>query len=197
MQKLAARTEVGISYKDYGTILGEANYNVKPYLKNPDSNNNPKLKEVIQKTWTHYLMAHQTWEYQFARYSQSNTPHAFDRNSYIKTDAQAIDLLIKNYPEVSQKIRNGRFLDVSDALAVIWHAASIELNFAVKLLALQENKQQPKPSESAKSVESTKSTETIETKLDRIEQLKAKNKITDKEYRQMRKDILSEATKSK
>ena len=55
MQKLAARTEVGISYKDYATILGEANYKVKPYLQNPDSNKNPKLKEAIDKIWVHYL----------------------------------------------------------------------------------------------------------------------------------------------
>lgn len=196
MQKLGARTEVGISYKDYLPALGEANYKVKPYLENPDSNKNPKLKESIQKTWFHYLMANQVWEYQFARY-RSNTPNLFDRKSYIKTDAQTIDLLIKNYPEVSQKIRDGRFLAVSDALAVIWQAASTELNHAVKLLALQDNKQPIKPSESAKSVESTKSTGNIEARLDQVEQLRAKGKITDKEYKQMRKDILSEATKSK
>ena len=193
MQKLAARTEVGISYKDYATILGEANYKVKPYLQNPDSNKNPKLKEAIDKIWVHYLTANQIWEYQFARGHSSNTPNLLDRRSYIKTDAQFIDLLIKSYPEISQKIQDGRFLAFSDALAIVWQAASNDLKYAVKLLSLQENKQPIKPSESA----STKSTGNVESKLDQIEQLKAKGKITDKEYKQMRKEILSEATKSK
>jgi hypothetical protein len=192
MKKIGARVDIGISYKDYTAVLGEANYKIKPYLNEQDSNKNLKLKESIQKTWVHYVTANQVWEYQFVR-GHSSTPSLLDRNSYIKTDAQFIDLLIKSYPEVSQKIQDGRFLAFSDALVVIWKAAATELNFAVKLLALQENKQQTKPSESAP----TKSTGNIESKLDQIEQLKVKGKITDKEYKQMRKEILSETTKSK
>jgi hypothetical protein len=190
IQKVNARTEVGISYKDYAAVLGEANYKVKPYLESSDSTKNPKLKEVIKKIWVHYLTASQVWEYQFAR-GRSSTPSLLDRNSYIKTDSQFIDLLIKSYPDISRKIEDGRFLAFSDALAIIWQAASTELKYAVKLLSLEENKQLTKPSESAKPVGS------IESRLDQIDQLKAKGKITDKEYKQMRKEILSEATKSK
>src|SRR5208337_2822588 len=113
-------------------------------------------------------MANQVWEYQFSRYSMSNTPDTFDRQSYIKSDAQTIDLLIKNYPEVCQKIRDGRFLNVSDALAVIWQNASTELNYAVKLFALEENNKPTKSLESTKSVESMKSTGNIEARLDKI-----------------------------
>jgi hypothetical protein len=193
LQKIGARVEVGISYKDYAAVLGEANYKIKPYLNDQNSNKNLKLKEAIQKTWVHYLTANQVWEYQFARGHSSNTPNLLDRKSYIKTDAQFIDTLIKTYPEISQKIQDGRFLSFSDALAVVWQAASTELKYAVKLLALQDNKQPTNPSASV----STKSTGNIESKLDQIEQLKAKGKITDKEYNQMRKEILSEATKSK
>lgn len=193
LQKLNARSETGISYKDYTPALGEANYKVKPYLESSDSNKNPKLKEEIRKTWVHYLAANEVLKYKFTRYSMSNTPDSFDRNSYIKTDGQMINELVKLYPEMSSKIRDGRFLDVSDAIVVIWKSASTELNFATKLLSLEENKKPIKPM----SEESTKPTGSIEARLDQIEQLKSKGKITDKEYKQMRKEILSEATKSK
>ncbi len=197
MQKVSSRNEIGISYKDYTVLLGEANYKVKPYLVNSDSDKNSKLKEAIQKAWYHYLKANQLWEYQFARQNDRITYMALDKKSNINRDAQVIDELIKLYPEMSSKIRDGRYIMMPDALSVIWRAATNELNFAVKLLALEENKKPTKPSESTKSVESTKSTGNIEARLDQIDQLKDKGKITDKEYRQLRKDILSEATKSK
>jgi hypothetical protein len=138
MQKLGARTEVGISYKDYGPALGEANYKVKTYLENPESDKNPKLKGSIKKSWLCYLAVNQVWEYQFAR-GQSSTPNLLDRQSYLKTDAPFIDLLIKYHPEISQKIQDGRFLAFSDAIAVIWKEASQEVQFASKLLSIQDS----------------------------------------------------------
>jgi hypothetical protein len=189
MQKLSSRCETGISYKDYSAAVGEANFNVKSYLENPESGKNPNLKESIQKTWGHFLMAKEAWDLRFARVGMAVIPELLTPGKGFtgQSDKEVMSKLISIYPELSQKLIDGNSLALTDVVQVAWSYAAKELNFASRLLALQPEKKQP--------ANFSPATESMESKLDQIEQLKTKGKITDKEYRVMRKRILSEATK--
>jgi hypothetical protein len=189
LQKLSSRCETGISYKDYSAAVGKTNFNVKSYLENPESNKNPKLKESIQKTWGHFLMAKEAWDLRFARVGVAVIPELLTPGKGFtgQSDAEAMSKLISIYPELSQKRLSGGSLALTDVVQVAWSYGAKELNFASRLLALQPEKKQPAKPPAAM--------ESMEFKLDQIEQLKTKGKITDKEYKEMRKKILSEAIK--
>lgn len=190
LQKLSSRCETGISYRDYSSALGETNFNVKSYLENPESDKNPKLKECLRKTWVHFLTAKEVWDLRFARVGMAVIPELLTPGKGFtgESDKVAMSQLISTYPELSQKVSDG-YLALTDVVQIAWSSAAKELSFASRLLALQpENKQPANPPAATKSMES---------KLDQIDQLKAKGKITDAEYKRMRKEILSEATKSK
>ncbi len=191
LQKLASRCDTGISYKDYSTVVGETNFKVKSYLENPESDKNPKLKESIKKTWGHFLMAKEAWGLRFARVGVAVIPELLTPGKGFtgESDKATMSQLISTYPELSQKRLSGGSLALTDVVPVAWSYAAKELSFASRLLALQPEKKQP--------IKPSAVTESMESKLDQIEELKTKNKITDKEYRQMRKDILSEVTKTK
>lgn len=189
LQKLSSRCDMGISYKDYSPALGEANLKVKSYLENPESNKNPKLKESIQKTWGHFLMAKEAWDLRFARVGVAVIPELLTPGKGLtgESDKVVMSKLISSYPELSQKLIDGKSLALTDVVQVAWTYAAKELNFASRLLALQPKKKQPAMPPVA--------VESMESKLDQIDQLKAKGKITDKEYKEMRKKILSQAVK--
>jgi hypothetical protein len=191
LQKLSSRCETGISYKDYSAAVGEANFKVKSYLENPESGKNPKLKESIQKTWGHFLMAKEAWGLRFARVGVAVIPELLTPGKGFtgESDKATMSQLISAYPELSQKRLAGGSLALTDVVPIAWSYAAKELSFASRLLALQPENKQP--------VNPPTATESMESKLDQIDQLKAKGKITDAEYKRMRKEILSEATKSK
>jgi len=190
LQKLSSRCETGISFKEYSAAVGEANFQIKSYLDNPESSKNPKLKESIKKTWGHFLMAKEAWNLRFARVGVAVIPELLTPGKGLtgESDKAAISQLISAYPELSQKRLAGGSLALTDVVPVAWSYATKELSFASRLLALQP--------ESKQVVKVPSATEGMEAKLDQIEQLKAKGKITDKEYKQMRKEILAEATKT-
>jgi hypothetical protein len=191
LQKLSSRCETGISYKEYSAAVGEANFKVKSYLENPESGKNPKLKESVQKTWGHFLMAKEVWNLRFARVGVAVIPELLTPGKGFtgESDKATMAQLISAYPELSQKRLSGGSLALTDVVPVAWSYAAKELSFASRLLALQPEKKQP--------VNPPAATGSIESKLDKIDQLKAKGKITDKEHKEMRKEILSEATRSK
>jgi|GEM_PF-1303315 hypothetical protein len=185
LQKLSSRCEMGISYRDYSPALGETNFKVKPYLENPESGKNPKLKESIGKTWGYFLMAKTVWDLRFARAGTAVVPELLTPGKGLtgEIDKGLMSQFISDYPELSQKVLSGGSLALTDVVQMAWSYAAKELSFASRLLALQpENKQPVNPPSAMQSMES---------KLDQIDQLKAKGKITDAEYKQMRKEILA------
>jgi hypothetical protein len=64
LQKLQARVESGISYRDYGLALGDARFDVNLFLQSPQAKNE-KLKASIRRAMEHYQMARTVWQVKF------------------------------------------------------------------------------------------------------------------------------------
>jgi hypothetical protein len=65
LKKLEARTQSGISYRDYGPALGETKFAVNMYLESPDRDKNPQLAAYVDQTMTTYTAAGMIWDLKF------------------------------------------------------------------------------------------------------------------------------------
>ena len=61
LQKLQARVEAGISYRDYAPALGDALFEVKLFLRNPEAKTKPELAAAISKAMGYYQTAGEIW----------------------------------------------------------------------------------------------------------------------------------------
>lgn len=121
LQKLQARVEAGISYRDYAPALGDALFEVKLFLASPEAKTKPALASAVSKTMEHYLIARQIWEFDTYRYSA--TPE--NKN-----------LVKKIYPELSDKVDRDAFtFVVKEAVQMSLKRAQDELEKATALLS--------------------------------------------------------------
>lgn len=61
LKRLEARTQVGISYREYGPALGEAKAEVNLFLESPEAAKMPELTTSISKAMNHYKTAMKVW----------------------------------------------------------------------------------------------------------------------------------------
>jgi hypothetical protein len=137
LQKLVARTETGISPRDYTPLLGEANTIIKPYLNNPEADKNPRLKESIKKTWHHFLTVKDIWDMQREMIGWGSPNWITPGQGAPGISNKFITILVTDYPELSQKRSSDGSLRYDDAVGMAWTYADRELNFAIKLQSLQ------------------------------------------------------------
>ena len=134
LKKLEARTEVGISYQDYISALGETKFPVNIYLESKESVNNSQLKYAIVKAMRCYDDAKTYWKY------------VFDADGIIGMWPDTL----KKYPEAKEPIKAGgasvnkwpfgRRLMVKALLPIVWKHASQELTKATELMSKSEIK---------------------------------------------------------
>lgn len=148
LKKLQARTETGISFKDYGPALGDAKVEVNMFLESAEAKQKPRLKEIFTKTMKHYEEAGNVWRYQFAGRGAPACMVTPD-------DSAMIDQILRYYPSVRTKVESldtyesvtfddamrGKKRPVHrdrlrylDAIKAIWQEASNELQKAGPLL---------------------------------------------------------------
>lgn len=61
MKKLEAKTEVGINYRDYSTIVGEAWGDVKLFIDSPEGKAVPELSDLLASAVSKYKLALDVW----------------------------------------------------------------------------------------------------------------------------------------
>jgi hypothetical protein len=61
LQKLQARVESGISYRDYAPALGDALFEVKLFLRSPEAKTKPELAAAVSKAMEYYQTAGEMW----------------------------------------------------------------------------------------------------------------------------------------
>jgi hypothetical protein len=122
LQKLQARIESGISYRDYAPALGDARFEVNLFLQSPQAKSKQNLAVAIKSAMNHYQNAKETWGIKVST--------GYD---YITIDLQQAlaDSLFKDYPE----IRTGYEFQVDKAVQIIWTKANKELEKAMALLS--------------------------------------------------------------
>ena len=62
LKKVEARTEVGVSRRDYPEVIAEAKVAVNLFIESPESKSVPDLTESLEKAMKHYSDAKNLWD---------------------------------------------------------------------------------------------------------------------------------------
>lgn len=148
LKKLEARTQTGISYRDYGPALGDAKVEVNMFSESQEAKEKPRLKEIFNRTMRHYEEAGNVWSYQFAGRGAPLYMVSPD-------DSAMINQILRSYPSIRSKIESMEFnepasyddfkrgirrktyrerLSYSETIKAIWLEASNELKKAGPLI---------------------------------------------------------------
>jgi hypothetical protein len=66
MKKLQARCQVGVSYRDYSSVLVEAKLPLNLFLGSPEAAEKQDLAIALQRVMAHYEYAGRVWSWKFA-----------------------------------------------------------------------------------------------------------------------------------
>lgn len=131
--RLDARLEVGISYRDYVTELGELNFELKSFADSKDAARYPEIYTALYFALRYHLRAQEWWEGTF-------------RSSGIKTVPPGSDLgklVLADYPDAALSVEDGGAtiggeIDVMKLLPFMWRQASRKIAEARKILRSME-----------------------------------------------------------
>ena len=62
MKKVEARTEIGIAYRDYSTVVGEAWADVKVFAESPEGKKLSEFSHLLVSTIDKYRLALEVWK---------------------------------------------------------------------------------------------------------------------------------------
>jgi hypothetical protein len=152
LQKLQARIEIGISYRDYSPALGDAKFEVNLYMQGREAKTKLELATSLSKVIDLYQAALDVWKYGVANdgpIAAINLPVPEVNGEYPKSDwygneyAVAISkAMFKVCPRLKNEVtpcpgcKNGQsVLNVLTAIHILWDEAAKELEKAMKLLS--------------------------------------------------------------
>jgi hypothetical protein len=124
LQKLQARVEAGISYRDYPPVIGDAKFEVNLYVKSLSDKEKylDNLAIKIRRCMDYHEIARSTWGIYFAELQQG-----FTRKGIIPI--KDIQHLSNIFPEITNNvtgIRDKKFVSIAEVLGVIWkHAGKV------------------------------------------------------------------------
>lgn len=135
LKKLEARTEAGISYKDYPPALGEAKFEVNQYLENDKSDRNPDLKKTIAEAMDLYKFAYEVWEAKFSWEVSPDGSITIDMPGMVPYSAALATVYFLKFPDLNKDVADGGVLRKSEnskyhtmridvALGRVWEKAS-------------------------------------------------------------------------
>ena len=146
LQKLQARVESGISYRDYGSALGDAAFEVKLFLQTSEAKDKPELARPIALTLEHYKMAGSVWDFKV----NSGRWRIYGKRAiyfFLNDERGTIEALSRAYPGIVERVtqrvgelfpnQRGKTLQtlpIDMFVEEIWKEASNELEKAIKLL---------------------------------------------------------------
>ena len=129
LKQLNARSQFGIGYKEYGTLVESTNVQVKEYLNSRDAKAHPAVRGHIAKAMEHHQRAARVWSVHIAFPSSDfvfeNRP---DWNAFIEYYPDGIQLLdaFKGKP-------GDRSVSFREMLSYMWEKAFQETVEAEKL----------------------------------------------------------------
>lgn len=138
LKKLEARVQVGISYRDYGPALGDAQFEVNQFLESPEAKEKSELAESIASVLGHYQFANVVWRHKVS--SGWGFFIFYENKNKDSPDRILGELVLKTYPKAieaktttSDKGQN--VLNTDRVISIIWGKASTELKKATSLLS--------------------------------------------------------------
>lgn len=98
LKKLQARTQVGITYKDYAPALGEAKFALNLFVESSQSKDFPELVQILNSAFETFKMAGEVWDDKFNSSRRSTTELTF--KSYYPA-------LFSKYPDADKSMTEG------------------------------------------------------------------------------------------
>jgi hypothetical protein len=177
LKKLEARTQVGVSYRDYSSALGEAKFPVNLFVESKEGRESIDLAKAIRKTFAIYSDALMVFGY------KTTGGLVYGDNTEIGR------YLLPKYPQLGKSISEkgarrppsgaAYDLDSSSTLEILFNLAGQSLYDTEKLLSLSKS---PSLSESSMTLENFKAENTkLSAEIDRLSkeilQLRTENDI--------------------
>ncbi len=129
LKKFQSRCETGISYRDYGAALADANFQVKEFARSKEARQNPSLAHHISEALSHYKFAGFLWQlkiesgnYSVGIYENSAVWQAFLE---MYPDGR---VLMKHREYNGDDLGNVAFF--SEIISYIWKQAGSEIEMA-------------------------------------------------------------------
>jgi len=128
LKYLEAKTETGISYRDYSTAVGDAWFKVKMFLESKKAGDGSQVKKSIETAMGYYKNAATIWGFQFSPES-NELIEGFKRKGFIMAlggEGRQIKAL---YPKARtvEGYENKGVYDVQAIVRIFWKDASAEL----------------------------------------------------------------------
>ncbi len=122
LKKLQARTQVGITYKDYAPALGEAKFALNLFSESTQAKEFPELAQLLTSAYDTFKMAGAVWDDKFSgrRYAYLDD-HTF--KSYYPE-------LFAKYPDADQETANGGILFRTDGKELINIGTAVSFLFS-------------------------------------------------------------------
>jgi hypothetical protein len=123
LKKMEAKTQVGISHRDYAPALAETKFEVDRFLESKSAKKNPELSEHLDKALTLYIHAKDIFDLKMD-------------GEKAAVDDIAGELVRKIYPKAiahpwqARDGHRGKSYDLSEVLSGVWGEASKEIKQA-------------------------------------------------------------------
>ncbi len=129
--KLDARTETGISYRDYVSTLGDVNFELKSFTESSEARKYPEVQKALNHAMLCHLEAKELWGLKFGRYGSQSLPPT----------SEIAKSLLARYPEAARPLADGGAILVTGNVSIefliqhIWKDASRSVENAKRLLS--------------------------------------------------------------
>ena len=123
LKKLSAKIEVGISYREYTSELGNVNSAVKEFEGSDEAKRRPGVKAAISRVMGHYSFAQAVWLTKISGYAKN----------YLSTKDSISANIISQYPDVQKSVSEGGALSegfglyIEEVVSIIWNTAGNDL----------------------------------------------------------------------
>jgi hypothetical protein len=127
LKKIEARTETGITKKDYSAALADTKVEVNLFLESKAGKKNPQLTDHIKKALYLFEIANTIWGEKFTPYATR-----YEQIGAVAVDSDYGKLIRKLYPK-ARTSKPGEYI-VDIVLSDIWADASKEIKMLVNYL---------------------------------------------------------------
>lgn len=139
LKRIEAKCQIGISYRDYGSALGDAKYEVNMFLESEEGKAKPALTQAFGKVMNHYQLAGEFWR---LKASEGRDFAIVFMNSPTDTfrsprNQELLMRILNLYPDAKKNIKIGGALEedafgtglifIDKLIEFIWKEASKEL----------------------------------------------------------------------
>lgn len=148
LKKLQMRTETGVSYREYPSILSDTKYTVKMYVESPEGALNSELSKLLLEPLNHFESALTIWKDKFST-NKGNCPS----NWLCDDDIYAVTKVYSDAPVHIAGYTKIKYLDIDETISFLWAKGKKDIDKASLLLGQVEKDNNIKEDKKNKELE--------------------------------------------